>query len=149
MEAAFEARLARVIELRQNALRTQTGAQDHIEHDRRVAYDRLTSELPRLVAKLSSAVLELNDRLSETDLRVTLKSFGHSPSAEATYVLGVADAGENAPELTLTVEFGGKITASLRTRQARSFIRTSDLYFIDRLELLNLLVTLLEVPGGG
>src|SRR5579871_5682364 len=113
MESAFDARLARVIRSRQDALRMQSVARDQIDHDRRVAYERVTAELPRLLAKLSSAVLELNDRLAETDLRVTLRSFGHSPTAEATYVLGVADAGEDAPELTLTVDFSGKINASL------------------------------------
>jgi hypothetical protein len=149
METAFDERLARVIKDRQSALRKQSESEDHLERDRRAAYERLTAELPRFLAKLSSAVLELNDRLSETDLRVTLKSFGHSPTAEATYELGVAHAGEDAPELSLAVDFSGKISASLRTRRARSLVRTSELHSIDRLEILNLLLTLLEAPRGG
>lgn len=148
METEFDTRLARIIERRRKEMLASSPTEDHVEHGRRLAYARVTSELPRLLAQLTSAVLELNDRLSETDLRVTLRSFGHTPSAEATYVFGTSEADEGAPELIVAVDFSGKVSASLRTRQARSLVRVSDLNSIDRLEILSLLATLLEAPHG-
>ncbi len=144
MDVKREERIARIIERRRAALATFDDASDHHDQDRHLAHERVLAELPRFLTKISGAVLELNDQISDAHVGVRLKALEHTPSAEAIYVLSVVPALGEVPVLVLNIDYTGKLNALLEAKGVRKLIKTSSVFQIDRSEIVDLLLSLME-----
>jgi hypothetical protein len=144
MDATLDHRIARVIARRKEELARDTEAEDHQARNSRLTRDKVLSELPRLLTKISSAVSELNDLLLEADMSIKVEVAVRTPLSDAMFKLSLAHPGEQGPVLELTVDFVGNLRGVLTTREARVFLESSNIFLADRTSVMKMLVALLE-----
>jgi hypothetical protein len=143
MEKDIEQRLAKIIERRRAELSTME-AHDDASHARRLAHNRLLVELPRVSARIATAVGLLNDRLYESELSLKVDLADHTPIAEAIYTVSLTSADEGRPSLVMTVDHTGSVRCILRSGGKRTLIGSFSVHTLDSARLMELLVTLLE-----
>jgi hypothetical protein len=142
VEKDIERRLEEVIERRRAELSTE--ADDDASHARRLAHNRLLVELPRVSARIASAVGMLNDRLYDAELSLKVDLADHTPIAEAIYTLTVVGASEHGPSLVMTVDYTGTIRCMLKSDGTRTLVGSYTVHTLDSAHLTDMLVTLLE-----
>jgi hypothetical protein len=114
------------------------------DRERRQARARVLDEIPRLLAKISSGIAELNDRLGEDNVWITLAVAERTPSTEAIFTLGVEGWAASGVDLILNVDYAGRLTMMLTRDGQRSLIKTSTVFDADRAQILEALIELLE-----
>lgn len=143
MDTHWEERLARVIARRREHVHVETLG-DEPGKARRMAHERIVSELPRLAAKIASAVAVLNDRLLEDSIALKVEFVDHTPASEASYSVLIAGAPEESPALVLTIDHQGVARGMIKTNKARTVLLLSTVFELDIKDLMDMLVTLLE-----
>jgi len=144
METALDHRIARVVAKRRQEITEAKLGEDHQARERRLTRDKVVSELPRLLIKVSSAVAELNDRLSEADMWIKVEVGARTPLSEAVYRLSLAHPEDDGPILELTIDYAGNFRSFLCTHEKKSFLESSSVFGVDRVGLTRILVSLLE-----
>src|SRR5665213_1842380 len=125
METLPEERIIQIIARHRRAAAVRDEATEHPERNRRLAHERVLNELPQFLTRVSSALLELNDRIADANLSIRLKSAEHTPAAEAIYILSVTPTDIDEYELMISVDFTGKIAALLHNGSERKLIKQS------------------------
>ena len=106
---------------------------------------RVLEELPRMTARLSAAVAELNDRLGDEHVWIRLDAGERSPAAEATFDLGVEGDPTEGARLGISVDFAGRLTCVVRQAQAPVVVRTSTIFTMQTHDFVELLVAWFEL----
>ena len=144
MEEDIEYRLEKVIERRRTELSGLKHPADDPSHARRQAHNRLLVELPRVSARIASAVGLLNDRLYESELSLKVDLADHTPIAEAIYTVSVIGADEPEPALIITVDYTGSVRCMFRSDDKRTLVGSYTFQTLDTAHLMDMLVSLLE-----
>ncbi len=120
------------------------------DRQRRLARARVLDEIPRLLARLTSGIAELNDRLGEDNVWITLAAAERTPSTEAVFTVGVEGRVGDGVDLVLNVDYAGRLTMMLMRDGKRSLIKASMVFDADRSLILEALIELLEAhfPHG-
>jgi hypothetical protein len=143
MEAPTSERLAKII----HAHRQRTDAHSHekpIDRERRLARETVLSEIPKLIARITRAVAELNDTLADDGIRVDMEIGDHQPTREGAYTLRVAGASDQAPTMSLGVDWAGVVRAMLQEGPKRSLLSTHTVFEMDKARITDLVLRLLE-----
>jgi hypothetical protein len=143
VEREIDRRLDQVIERRRAELAALDSSGDDASRARRLAHSRLLVELPRVSARLASAVGLLNDRLFESELSLKVDLVDHIPTAEAIYTVSLVGGGEQ-PSLVITVDYVGSIRCILKNDDHRTLLASYTTQTLDSVHLMELLVSLLE-----
>jgi hypothetical protein len=134
-----DARLARVIEAWRGRLSEQTA-----RRARRAEHDRVVAEIPRFLGRLSSAIGEINDRLSETDLILALVGQAPQSAAEASFRVVVKDDELDDVRLDVAVEGRGQVHAVIVRDGRQRALPEADVFTESREDMIGWLITLLE-----
>jgi hypothetical protein len=148
MQNNLELRLDNIIARRQAEMLSMSPATDSEGLARRIGHMRIVAELPRLSAKIASAVAILNDRLSDVDLWLKVDLVHHTPAAEALYTISLASLSDQPPSLTITVDGSGRLRGLLRNGQTTSLVGSSTVFSADASFVMEMLVRLLETHYG-
>lgn len=140
MDREIDARLARIV-----ARRMAPIADGDVDQERRRARERVLAELPRLLARLTETIAELNDALGEADILLRLTAREHLPTSEAVYLVRVEGASEWEPTLSLNVDFSGMARALIERDHRRELVLSCSVFELDRPRIADLIVTLLEL----
>jgi hypothetical protein len=114
------------------------------DREHRLARARILDEIPRLLLRLSSAIAELNDRIADDNVWITLAVAERTPSTEAMFTLSVEGRVGDGVNLVLNVDYAGRLTMILARDGKRSLIKASTIFEADRALLLEGLIELLE-----
>ena len=144
MEKDIERRLEGVIERRHAELSAVEKADDDASHARRLAHNRLLVELPRVSARVASAVGMLNDRLYDAELSLKVELADHTPIAEAIYTIEVVGADDPWPVLVITVDYTGSVRCMIKSDGKRALVGSYTVQTLDTVHLMDMLVSLLE-----
>jgi len=144
VEKDIERRLEEVIERRRAELSGSEEAHDDAIRARRLAHNRLLIELPRMSARIASAVGLLNDRLFDSELSLKVDLADHTPIAEAICTISVVGCAEERPTLIITVDYTGSVRCMLRSDDHRTLVGSYTMQTLDSVHLMNMLVSLLE-----
>src|SRR5208283_990328 len=139
MEPALAQRIAQLI-ARYHRERALPGSPaDQSDRERRQARDRVVAELHRFASMIASTVEELNDRISETGMRVKFETADQLPSAEAVYTFTVVGLDRDGPLLTVSIDYKGALRGILHNHEARSLVLSSTVFELGEAELLGAL----------
>jgi hypothetical protein len=94
--------------------------------------------------RLSSAIAELNDRIAEDNVWITLAVAERTPSTEAIFTLSLEGRVGDGVNLVLNVDYAGRLTIILARDGKRSLIKASTVFDADRALILEALIDLLE-----
>jgi hypothetical protein len=142
MDQALEQRIGKVLERR----RRDRQANESGELQRlRAAHDRVISEIPGTLARLSSAIAEINDAVDGSDIRLRLEPVEQPYTIEASFNVCLWPAEDRG--LIFNVSHDGKLIALLSTRQSRVRLNSLDIGHADRRFFLDALVSLLEAAA--
>lgn len=144
MENDLEHRLLRVINHRRSELARAAIGDDEAGHARRLAHNRLVLELPRVSAKIASAVAELNDRLYDSEMWLKVDIADHTPIAEAIYTIRLFPLEKEAPSLMITIDYTGSIRCMLKNDGARTLVGSYTVLTLEHRHVIDMLVTLME-----
>jgi hypothetical protein len=144
MDRSLQLRIDGVLARRRREQCLADVSEDKITHDRRVAREHVLSEVPVALAKLSSAVAEINDAVGGGGLHLTLEPSEETPTMEASFVVSLwPKAGPERP-LVFNVSHAGKLIALLSAGPNRAHLKSVDIWAADRGFFLDVLVSLLE-----
>ena len=151
MNRTLDERVRHVIE-RINAHRAATGRTSNPNHEMRLVRARILEELPRLLARLTDCISDLNDRLGGDHVWISLNVADRTPTTEAVFTVQVED-GEDRPDMMFNVDYTGRLTVMLTRGCNHALSHVSTVFDADRVFLLNCLLELLEarypaVEGG-
>lgn len=144
MDKDIEKRLSKVIERLRIA---RPGPETDRERDRRLARERVLSELPYLSARIDDVVAEINDTLNEAGTPLRLVKANHTPFAQAIYSVSIAGTPGFEPVLVVVVDGEGRARAMLERDHHRALLETVDIFDLDKTRLASLAITLLEAHG--
>ncbi len=144
MERDIERRLEEVIRRRSVELSALDTSHDDATRARRLAHGRLLVELPRVSARVASAVGLLNDRLYDSELSLKVDLSDHTPIAEAIYTISIVGGGEEQPSLVMTVDYTGSVRCMLKSDDHRTLLGSFTVQTLDSVHLTEMLVSLLE-----
>ncbi|HEY4030361.1 MAG TPA: hypothetical protein VGM25_08455 [Caulobacteraceae bacterium] len=139
MDQGLEQRINKVLERRR---------QDHQEQVSlelqalRAAHDRVVSEIPGALARLSSAIAEINDAVDGSGIHLRLDPVDEPYTIEASFHVSLWPTEDRG--LVFNVSHDGKLIALLSTRQSRVRLNSRDIWLADRPFFLDTLVSLLE-----
>jgi hypothetical protein len=139
MDGEPSARLERVIEARRRQLSEQQAHRSH-----RAERDRIVAEIPRLLAKLTGAVGEINDQLSETDVVLALTPHDRQYAAESSFRVGITDQDSTDAYLDIAIERSGRVHALIGRDGHKRGLAEADLFSVSRETMIDWLVDLLE-----
>jgi len=142
VDRAIDERIGHVVE-RISAHQAATGRKSNPNHEKRIARARVLGELPRLLARLTSSISDLNDRLGDDAVWLILNVADRTPTTEAVFTVSVED-GEDGPDMIFNVDYAGRLTAMLTRGGNRSLVHASTVFDADTGFLLNCLLELLE-----
>jgi hypothetical protein len=111
--------------------------------EKRQARARILAELPRLLTRVTACVSEINERLEDDRVWLTVSVADRTPTTEAVLTVRVEDE-DSGPELVFNVNYTGTLTVLLVKHLDRSLIKTSDVFQANMPFLLDLLLLLLE-----
>ena len=143
MDATVSQRISRIIEARLSQPEPAS-FERAIDHDRRIARENVLRELPKLEARFTRTIAELNDNLAEGSIRIALEISGHQPIAEATYNLRIGGAPQEAPTLSLGVDWTGAVRAMMHDGPKRTLLATHSVFEMDKARISDLALRLLE-----
>lgn len=138
-DPTLDRRLARVIAARRRQLDEQRAHRSH-----RAERDRIVAEIPRFLARLSGALGDLNDQLSETDITLTLQEPDRLYAAEASYRIGVKDQDTADTRLDITIDRSGRVHALVGEDGHRRSLGETDLSAATTAMMTHWLVAVLE-----
>ncbi len=142
MDRSIDDRLAGVLaRLHARSLNAEPPSADR---EQRLARARILDEIPRLLVRLSSAIAELNDRIAEDNVWITLAVAERTPSTEAIFTLSLEGRVGDGVNLVLNVDYAGRLTIILARDGKRSLIKASTVFDADRALILEALIDLLE-----
>ncbi len=142
MDRPIDERIGRVVK-RISAHHAATGRKSNPNHEKRLARARVLEELPRLLARLTGCISDLNDRLGDDGVWLVLSVAERTPTTEAVFTVSVED-GEDGPDMIFNVDYAGRLTAMLIRGGNRSLLYGSTVFDAERGFLLNCLLELLE-----
>ena len=142
MDQALEQRIGKVLERPE---RDRQSVEDGELQALRAAHDRVVSEIPGALARLSSAIAEINDAVSGSDIHFKLEAVDEPYTIEASFHVALWP-GENRG-LVFNVSHDGKLIALLSTHQSRLRLNSRDIWLADRRFFLDALVSLLEAAA--
>jgi hypothetical protein len=114
------------------------------EQDRRRARVHVLQALPGLVTRLTDCISELNDRLGDAGVWITLNVADRTPSIEAAFRVAAEDDQETGPDLLFNVDYTGKLTCMLRKDGDKALLRLLTIFDADRTMLLECLLDWLD-----
>lgn len=139
----LDERLARIVALHRET--SGQGAETSATREHRLARQRVTQDLPRFAAVLHSVADDLNERLTGSGLQLRLSSQGHTPIAEALFVVSLCSHGEESLKLRLGIDGSGQLSAVVPDRGARPLPAPPSLFDCTKDNLTELFVDFLEV----
>lgn len=111
----------------------------------RAAHDRVVAAIPGALARLSSAIDEMNDMVSEGGVRFSLVPVDELHTIEASFHVAIWPSQDR--ELVFNVNHDGKLIVLLGAGQARVRTNTRDIHQADRAFFLDALVSFLEAAA--
>ena len=142
MDQALEKRIGKVLERRQRDRQaSEAGELEALQ----AAHDRVVSEIPGALSRLSGAIAEINDAIAGGGIRLKLEAVDEPYTIEASFHVSLWPADDRA--LVFNVGHDGTLIALLSTRQSRVRLSSCDIWHADRRFLLDALVSLLEAAA--
>ena len=145
MEQALEARIRNALERRDRDRQAVQGVESAEMRELRAAHDRVVAEIPAALERLTAAIDEMNDAVSEQGLHFSLSTADDLHTIEASFHVAVWPSEDR--ELVFNVSHDGKLIVLLGTRQSRVRINARDMRNADRAFFLDALVSLLEAAA--
>jgi hypothetical protein len=142
MEQALEARIHKALQRRERDRQTSVEVESPELRELRIAHDRVVAEIPAALERLSSAIDEMNDAVSESGVHFSLSTVDELHTIEASFHVAVWPSEDR--ELVFNVSHDGKLIVLLGTRQSRVRMNARDMRQADRAFFLDALVSLLE-----
>ena len=144
MDLCMEERLARVIARHREQQALLDEATPIHDRERRLTRERVLTELPRLVSRITRVIAELNDHLSDEKIMLVLSSADRTVAAEAVYTLTLADDADRDLRLLVSVDWSGATHAVLCSPAVRSLVLTATVFDLDEPKITEAVLTLLE-----
>ncbi len=142
MEQALEDRISKALERRERDRQTIDEVESAELRELRAAHDRVVAEIPGALERLSGAIDEMNDAVSESGVHFSLSTVDELHTIEASFHVTVWPSEDR--ELVFNVSHDGKLIVLLGTRQSRVRTNARDIRHADRAFFLDALVSLLE-----
>ncbi|MGZ3369527.1 MAG: hypothetical protein ACXWK1_11445 [Caulobacteraceae bacterium] len=142
MDQALEQRIGKVLERRQRERQVEESAELNAL---RAAHERVVSEIPAALARLSGAIAEINDAVENSGIHLKLEAAEQPYTIEASFHVSLWPAEDRG--LVFNVSHDGKLIALLATRQSRVRLNSRDIRLADRPFFLDALVSLLEAAA--
>ena len=142
MEQALEDRIHKALERRDRDRQTIDDVESAELRELRAAHDRVIAEIPAALERLSGAIAEMIDAVSEDGIHFSLSTVDELHTIEASFHVTVWPSEDR--ELVFNVSHDGKLIVLLGTRQSRVRMNARDIRHADRAFFLDALVSLLE-----
>ena len=142
MEQALEQRIHKALERRERDRQTGAEVESPELRELRLAHDRVVAEIPGALERLSGAIDEMNDTVSESGVHFSLSTVDELHTIEASFHVAIWPFEDR--ELVFNVSHDGKLIVLLGTRQSRVRMNARDIRHADRAFFLDALVSLLE-----
>jgi hypothetical protein len=142
MEQALEQRIHKALQRRERDRRTIEEVESAELRELRAAHDRVVAEVPAALERLSDAIAEMNDMVSEDGVHFSLTTVDELHTIEASFHVAIWPSEDR--ELVFNVSHDGKLIVLLGTRQSRVRMNARDIHHADRAFFLDALVSLLE-----
>lgn len=142
MDQAFEERIHKALDRRERDRRAAAAAESAELRELRAAHDKVIAEIPSALDRLSAAIAEMNDEVSDSGVHFSLGAVEEQHTIEASFHVSVWPFEDR--ELVFNVSHDGKLIVLLGTRQSRVRINARDVGRADRAFFLDTLVSLLE-----
>jgi hypothetical protein len=147
MDQALQERIHKVLERRERERQATAALEGDEFRMAREAHERIVSEIPAALARLKAAVDEVNDAVSDSDLRLIQDGVEQPFTIEASFQVSIWPDDDRHLALMFNVSHDGKLIALLCNRQSRVRLNTCDIWAADRRFFQDALVSLLEAAA--